>query len=225
MRVTDQMLARTSQKTGIPLQKNTLLDIMNKSSSSSDSLFSPVKGKNSTDSYLQKLNSKNSKEMKEAAEEMSEYASKLHEEGADSLFAKAAASGSTSEVVSNIMGLADAYNKTLQYLKGSESALHKFYMQELKGYTSDHADALKKAGVTENRDGSLAVQKDILESADLDTLEEIFGSASVFSEKVGYIGGRVAENAASSAGILGGYDSEGIDYWNSFTKSMYDFWG
>lgn len=225
MRITNQMLARTSQKTGIPLQKNTLLDIMNKSSSSPGSLFSPVDRNGSTNSYLQKVNSQNSKELKEAAEELSGYASKLHEEGADSLFAKAAASGNTSEVVSNIMGLANSYNKTLRYLNGSDSALNKFYMQELKGYVSDHTDALRKVGVTRSKDGSLKVLEDTLKTADLDSLKEAFGSASGLSEKVGYVSGRVSENAYSSASILGGYNSDGLDYWNSFTKNMYDFWG
>lgn len=226
MRITNQMLARTSAKTGIPLQKNTLLDIMNKSSSVSSNPLSSVGSKNNISSVLQKQNKRSNEQLKSSAERLSDYASKLNDESANSLFAKAQASGDTSELVANITGMTDAYNKTLKNMNGSDSALNKFYAQELKSYVSDHAAALRAVGITTNKDGSLNVQKDALMAADLDSLKAAFGSTSAFSEKVGYVSGRIAENAAvSSASILGGYDSNGLDYWNSFSKSMYDFWG
>lgn len=224
MRITNQMMARTSARTGIPLQQNSLLDIMNKKSASS--IGSMVSSAGSTNSFLQKLNSKSSAQLKESAENLGSYISKLYDDGKDSLFAKAEASGDTSELVKNITGMADAYNKTLKYLSASDSALNKFYAQELKNYTSDHAEALKAAGVTRNKDGSLSIQKDVLSAADIDSLKAAFGSASGFSDKVGYVAGRTAANAsASSASILSGYDKSGMDYWNSFTKNMYNFWG
>lgn len=223
MRITNQIMARTAAKTGIPLQQNTLLDIMNKKSASVGNMASSA---GNTDSFLQKLNSKSSEQLKAAAESLGDYASKLYDDGEDSLFAKAAASGDKSELLANITGMTDAYNKTLKYLSGSDSALNKFYAQELKNYTADHADALKAAGVTRNKDGSLSIQKDALNAADIDVLKAAFGSASGFSDKVGYVAGRTAENAsAPSASILGGYDRNGMDYWNSFTKNMYNFWG
>lgn len=226
MRITNQMLARTAEKTGIPLQQNSLLDIMNKKSSSSGSLFPSVGETNHTNPYLQKQNAKNNKQLKDAAESLSEYASKLNEEGDDSLFAKAEASGNTSDLTAMITSLVDAYNKTAKGLKGSGSALDQFYAQELKSYVSDHSAALKAVGVNRNNDGSLTIQKDVLNKADVESLKKAFGSASGFSEKVGYVSGRVAENAAaSSASILSGYDKNGTDFWSSFTKNMYDFWG
>lgn len=230
MRITNQMMARTAAKTGIPLQQNTLLDIMNKKSAFTGNAVSSLgnagSAVGSANSFLQKLNSKSSAQLKEAAESLEDYVSKLCDDGKNSLFARAEATGDKSELIANITGMADAYNKTLKYLGGSDSALNKFYAQELKNYTSDHSDALKAAGVTRNKDGSLSVQKDALNAADLDSLKEAFGSASGFSDKVGYVAGRTAENAsAASASILGGYDRNGMDYWNSFTKNMYNFWG
>lgn len=223
MRITNQMMARTAAKTGIPLQQNTLLDIMNKKSNSVGSMVSPA---GNTNSFLQKLNGKSSTELKKAAENLEDYVSKLNDDGKDSLFAKAEASGDTSELAAHITGMAEAYNKTLKYLGSSDSALNKFYGQELKNYASDHASALQAVGVTRNRDGSLSIQKDVLKAADIDSLKAAFGSTSGFSDKVGYVAGRTAENAyAASASILGGYDKNGTDYWNSFAKNMYNFWG
>lgn len=226
MRITNQMMQLTSKRTGIWLQQNTLLDILNKSSSQTDSLLSSVSKNGSTDTFLQKLNDKSSKQLKEAAQSLNDYASKLNDDGKDSLFARAEASGSTAELVENIKGMASAYNKTVKYLSGSDSALDKFYQQELKSYLSDNTEALKKVGITKKSDGGISIQEDVLKAADLDSLKAAFGSESGFSEKVGYVSGRVAENASvSSAGILGGYNSSGLDYWNTFTKNMYDFWG
>ena len=226
MRITNQMMQQIAKKTGIPLQQNTLLDILNKSSSPSNSLLPSVESSGSTNTFLEKLNNKSNKQLKEAAESLSDYASRLDDDKEGSLFAKAEASKDTSELVAHIKGMAGAYNKTIKYLNGSDSALDKFYQQELKTYLSDHADALKKVGITRNQDGSISMDENVLKAADLDSLKAAFGSSSGFSEKVGYVAGRVAENSrASSAGILGGYNSSGMDFWNSFTKNMYDFWG
>ena len=186
MRITNQMMARTAAKTGIPLQQNTLLDIMNKKSAFTGNAVSSLgnagSAVGSANSFLQKLNSKSSAQLKEAAESLEDYVSKLCDDGKNSLFARAEATGDKSELIANITGMADAYNKTLKYLGGSDSALNKFYAQELKNYTSDHSDALKAAGVTRNKDGSLSVQKDALDAADLDSLKKAFGSASGFSD-------------------------------------------
>ncbi len=228
MRITNQIMQQTAKRTGIPLQQNSLLDILNKSSSSNSLLPSVGKssGLGSTNAFLEKLNDKSSKQLKDAAQSLSDYASNLAEDKEGSLFAKAEASKDTSELVAQIKGMAEAYNKTLKYLNGSDSALNKFYQQELNSYLTDHADALKKVGVTKKNGGGISIDEEVLKAADIESLKAAFGGASGFSEKVSYVSGRVAENArVSSAGVLGGYDSGGKDFWNYFTSNMYDFWG
>lgn len=226
MRITNQMLARTAQKSGIPIQQNSLLNIMNKKSSSSSDLLSSLGNTSQTNSLLQNLNHKDNKQLEVAAESLSSYASKLFEEGEGSLFGKAEASGDTSELVKQISNMADAYNKTVKYLKSSDSPLNRFYLQELQSYVSDHSEAMKEVGVTRNNDGSLSVNRDTLSAAGIDALKAAFGSASGFSEKVGYVSGRVAENAAAlDDSILSGYNSSGKEALSSFAKNMYNFWG
>lgn len=53
MRITNQMLALTAQKSGISLQPNTLLDIMNKKQSVSSDLISSLGNTKNTNSLLQ----------------------------------------------------------------------------------------------------------------------------------------------------------------------------
>ncbi len=226
MRITNQMIARTAAKSGISLQQNTLLNILNKSQSPSQTLFPSVSNKKGTKDFWQNMNNTDSKQLAAAAGSLSAYASKLQASGENSLFEKAEKTGDSSELTEQIIGMADAYNKTLKHLKGSKSTLDMFYRQELKGYAADHADALRKVGVSVNADGSIKIQQDVLASASIESLKAAFGSASGFMEKVGYVSGRVAENAAaSSASILNGYDRTGKEYMDAFRKGMYDFWG
>lgn len=226
MRITNQMLAKTAAKSGIPLQQNTLLDIMNKKKSSSDNWFSSIGNTEKTNSLLQGQNTKNSKQLEAAAESLSDYAAKLYEEGEGSLFAEAEATGDTSKLVETITKMADSYNKTVKYLKGTDSMLNQFYLQELKGYVSENKKAMEKAGVTLDKDGSLRVAADVLKAADLETLKAAFGSGSGFTEKTSYVGSRVAENAvAAQESLAGTYGSNGKEYLNAIAQNKYNFWG
>ena len=189
-------------------------------------LFRSLGKTGQANSALQGISRKNSRQLEMSAASLESIAEKLAADGENSLFAKAKKTGDTSEIVANAESLADAYNKTLSVLKKSDSSLDRFYRQELQNYVTEQSGVLKAVGITKNRDGSLSVQKDTLKNADLDSLEKAFGSASGFSEKVGYVSGRVAENAAAwDTGILNGYGSTGKEYYNSFVESMYDFWG
>ena len=226
MRITNQMLARTAQKSGIPLQQTSLLDIMNKKSASASDWASSLGNTKNTNSLLQNLSDKENKKLGEAAKNLSGYAAGLLGDGEDSLFAEAEKTGDTKELVDHISGMVDSYNKTIKQLKGSDSALNGFYLQELKNYAAENEDALKAAGITRNKDGSLSVDKDTLSAAGPDVLKAAFGGASGFTEKVGYVSGRVAENASAySNSILSGYNSAGKEALSSYAKNMYNFWG
>lgn len=225
MRITNQMLARTAKESGIPLQQNSLLNIMSKKDSPVN-LLSSLDSTGTNNSLLQNINSKSNKKLEAAAENLSSLATKLYGQGEDSLFAKAEETGDTSELVSYIEEMADAYNETLKHLEKSDSPLNDFYSEELKSYVAEQSGALQAIGITTKKDGGLSIQKDILENAGIDSLKAVFGSSAGFIEKVGYVSGRVAENAAAmDASLLNSYDATGAESMSSFLESMYDFWG
>lgn len=227
MRITNQMIARAAIKSGLPIYQNTLLDYINSSSAPAvDSLLSSQNSAGKANSVLQSLNRKNSRQLEEAAESLSSAAEKLNKEGESSLFAKARETGDASEIAANAERMAASYNKTLSYLRKSDSSLNRFYLQELQSYVNGQSGVLQAVGITKNKDGSLSVQKDTLKNADLDSLEAAFGSKSGLTEKISYVSGRVAENAAAlERSYLSGYNSTGTEYYNAFAKSMYNFWG
>lgn len=225
MRITNQILARTAAKSGIPLQQTTLLDIMNRDSSSGD-LLSSLNRMSQGNTALQSLRSKESEKLEKAAESLSDSAARLAEEGEDSLFAKAEKSGDTSEIVSEAQKLAEYYNQTVGYLGNTDSVLNSFYQKELQSYISENADALRAVGITVKADGKLRVDEAALKEAGLDSLRAAFGAGSGLTVKVGYVSGRVAENAAAmDASILNGYTAEGLSSFDSFELGKYNFWG
>ena len=227
MRITNQMMARASAKSGIPLQQTSMLNyLQNMNKTGSQTLLSSLGNTTQTNSLLRSISKKNSLQLESSAESLSDFAAKLAGNGDDSLFAKAEQSGDTSEIIATAERMAESYNKTIKSLKSSDSTLNKFYLQELSGYTAGQSDALKAVGITRNKDGSLSIQKDTLKSADLDSLKKAFGSESGFAEKVSYVGSRVAQNAAAlGSAALNGYSNTGRELYNSFARSMYDFWG
>ncbi len=227
MRITNQMIARASIKSGLPIHQNTLLNYINNSSTeTSNSLLSSLGSTNRANSVLRSLSRKNSRQLEEAAKSLSEASEKLGSEGTDSLFAKAKETGDTSEITANVENMAASYNKTLKYLRESDSSLNKFYLQELQSYVNGQSGVLQAVCIINNKDGSLSVQNDVLKKADLDSLNAAFGAASGFSEKMGYVSERVAENAAAlDTSYLSGYSNTGKEYYNAFARNMYDFWG
>ena len=176
MRITNQMMARASAKSGIPLQQTSMLNyLQNMNKTGSQTLLSSLGNTTQTNSLLRSISKKNSLQLESSAESLSDYAAKLAGNGDDSLFAKAEQSGDTSEIIATAERMAESYNKTIKSLKNSDSTLNKFYLQELSGYTAGQSDALKAVGITRNKDGSLSIQKDTLKSADLDSLKKAFG--------------------------------------------------
>lgn len=225
MRITNQMLARTSAKSGIPLQQTTLLDIMNRDSSSGD-LLSSLNRTSKGSTVLQSLRSKESAKLEKAAESLSDSAERLAEEGEDSLFAKAEESKDTSAIVSEVQKMAEYYNQTAGYLEDTDSVLNNFYQKELQSYIRENADALKAVGITVKKDGRLEVDETVLKEASLDSLKTAFGAGSGLTAKVGYVSGRVAENAAAmDANIMNGYTAQGLSSFDAFEAGKYNFWG
>lgn len=226
MRITNQILARTAAKSGIPLQQNTLLDIMNKSNSDNN-WVSGLKNTSKSNLFGDVKFSKQQEKLKKSADSLRTFATKLNDSGEDSLFAKAQESQSTEELISNIEGMVNSYNTTLENLKGSNGTLDQFYLQELKDAADAKSGELKAIGITRGKDGSLSIDEAALKNADIDSLKSVFGGTSGFTDKIGYIADRVSANAdAAKASLSSGYDAGGImSYFNAFETNKYNFWG
>lgn len=225
MRITTQMLNETAKKAGIPLNTTTLLDYINKDGDDVSSLLSGVNGSSSSSSLLKAKVSLNSYEdIKDGASELEESVSKLaDEEGA--VFEKAKADNDTSELVSLIEKTVENYNSLLEALQKSTSSLDIFYAKSLKELPESVSEELAAIGITINKDGTLEAESEKLKKADIDALENIFGSSSEFTEKLLFVASRIENNAEVNIESVGSTYSQSANILSSYESSKYDFLG
>ncbi len=217
MRVTDQIINETARRAGVPVNMS-LVDYLNKSQKDD---FSDVFGTEAS-TNLAKKNSYEKLEKK--AEELVKNAQAFLAEGQDSMFAKAKESGDYEEVYSQVEKLLDSYNATLKSLKGSSSTLDSYYSQMLKDAAGENSEALKTAGITIGKDGTLSIDKEKLKELDKESLEKLFGPSGTFTEKIAFLGERVADNAGANAlSYSSKYNASGNSY--AAFGSKYDIWG
>lgn len=217
MRITDQVMNATARKAGVPVNLS-LVDYLNKNNKNSlEDMFGVDSNTNSAKkSSYEKLEKK--------AEELAKSAQAFLTEGQDSIFAKAKESGDNEELYNAVERLLAGYNDTMKALKSSSSPLDGYYRQMLQDAAEENSEALKAAGITIEKDGTLRVDKDKLKETDIDSLEKLFGPSGTFSEKTAFLGERIADNAGANAlSYSSKYNADGNSY--AILGNKYDIWG
>ena len=117
MRITTQMLANSAAKSGIPIQRTSLLDIIN--NKSSQNLLGTIgKSMNTTSTGATDILRKNNyAKLEDLSEKLSQSASKLAGSDKDSIYDKAKESGDTTDILSDVNKMVEAYNATMKQLK------------------------------------------------------------------------------------------------------------
>lgn len=193
MRITAQMMAAVEQKAGITSSRKSILDYMNENSSSLlDALKSDKETK--TDS----TNVKKYEQQKEAADRLMDELDKLTSGADDSIFARAAESGSTEELCSETKALVEACNSLLTASKSGAGALEKLYVAALKEAAADNEEELSKLGISINSDGSLSVSEDKLSKVSYDTFKSTIGGDSDFMVQLALITTKIGSNARAN---------------------------
>lgn len=193
MRITAQMMAAVEQKAGITSSRKSILDYMNENSSSLlDALKSDKETK--TDS----TNVKKYEQQKEAADRLMDELDKLTSGADDSIFARAAESGSTEELCSETKALVEACNSLLTASKSGAGALEKLYVAALKEAAADNEEELSKLGISINSDGSLSVSEDKLSKVSYDTFKSTIGGDSDFMVQIALITTKIGSNARAN---------------------------
>ena len=193
MRITAQMMAAVEQKAGITSSRKSILDYMNENSSSLLDALKPDK-ETKTDS----TNVKKYEQQKEAADRLMDELDKLTSGADDSIFARAAESGSTEELCSETKALVEACNSLLTASKSGAGALEKLYVAALKEAAADNEEELSKLGISINSDGSLSVSEDKLSKVSYDTFKSIIGGDSDFMVQLALITTKIGSNARAN---------------------------
>lgn len=144
-------------------------------------------GNATTDKYLNDMIKKSNEACdatKDAALSLREHGEALSAAGKDSLLAKAEASGSTKDVVSEIKGFIESYNVMITNMKKNNDTVNKAYDKQLTEEFETHKEALEAVGIKANEDGTLSVDEKVLEGASLEELKALFGKSDSFLQTV-----------------------------------------
>lgn len=138
------------------------------------------------------VNSSKYNAVKTSASELKTLASKLTSEDAESIFAVAEETSDKTGVTDTIEDFVKKYNALMNSLDDLGTTKSDNYRTELKSIIASKSDELKKIGITSNADGTLQVDSDTLNKAELADLKALFqGTSSIASkilEKSVYIG-------------------------------------
>lgn len=221
MRITTQMVNESARKAGLPINRSSLLDYVNRSGSD-NGLLSALKQKQSSAADSAKKTSYEKLEKK--ADQLAQKAAVFTAEGEKSIFEKARERGSNQDIYDSVEELIESYNSTFEILDSMDGTLDTFYNNNLTGFFADNKEALQSIGITMSKNGTLNLDKEKLQAADLETLEKVLGNASGIMKKLSYLAGRISDNAQTNVESLSRqYGSNGSSYNSSFNK--YDFWG
>ena len=220
MRITTQMLANSAAKSGIPIQRTSLLDIIN--NKSSQNLLGTIgKSMNTTSTGATDILRKNN-----LSEKLSQSASKLAGSDKDSIYDKAKESGDTTDILSDVNKMVEAYNATMKQLKTTGGIMNEFYQQQLKNIPAGSKESLESIGISQAKDGSLIVDEKVFRNADADTLQKVLGGENGIASKIGFLGEHINKNASENVvSASNRYGSNGATYMEVFEANKYNFFG
>lgn len=212
IRMTKQMLNRTSRRTGVSSRGSSLLRSNSKSSNARGS------------SLLAKLGTRGISAAK--SNNLKKNAYEKLEKSAEKLKKSSGALISTDDkLLDKVKTFVSDYNDILNEIDNASSTLNSFYKQMMLETTSENKDILKEAGITENRNGYLSLDEKKFNSAGTDILEKVFGKNGRYIDKINYIAGRVDSSAETDLKSLSNqYSSSGRGY-SSYSNNKYNWWG
>ncbi len=207
MRITDNILNKTSLEAGLPLTGgNSLVNQLNGNASGSivDALG------DHTNSASGSLSKNKYRKIKEAAERLEEQANLLKKAGKDSVFEKARESGDTTQLCEEIKKFTEQYNDMMDNLRTDTGAMNSFYRSSMQQAVTESKEALAEIGIIVDKNGKLSVDEEKLKDADLDTVEKLLGGSGTVMTKLSLIAGKIADNAqANLKSASSRYDAAG----------------
>ncbi len=133
-------------------------------------------------------------DMQYHANQVAEYADALKSSNKNSVYDKARESGSTEQIVSDIKGFVAQYNNMLSDLEESGTRADTSILTQINSMARLAEKDLAATGISRKSDGTLVIDEEKLETADVDTLERVWGGSG-FVSKASAKAGTVAATA------------------------------
>jgi hypothetical protein len=124
------------------------------------------------------------------------------------------------EATQSIAGFLNGYNTMISNLTEAGGKTNRNFLEELNTTIGSYGKELAGIGITQNADGTLAMDAEALASADLDSLENLFGPEADFANQLQGQMEHIVERTATTVDTLQIYSTA---YSNSGSYSQYDF--
>ena len=222
MRITTQMLNESARQAGLPINRSTLLDYIKNDGATNPLLEAMNRNKENVANTAKKSNYE---KLENYADQLTQSAQVLLQNGENSLFEKAKASGDNQKVYDSIENLFENYNSTLKALRTTSNTMNDFYRQMLLEAPAETKEGLAGVGITFAKDGTATVDMEKVKAADFATLEGLFGKDSDFVNKVEFLSTRISDNAEANVESLSSAYNAGGNLYSAMNSSKYDFWG
>lgn len=222
MRITTQMLNESAKNSGLPINRSSLLDYINKDGASNPLLEALNKNKEIAANSAKK---DSYEKLDKEADLLTQAAEGLLQDGENNLFEQAKASGDKQKVYDSIENLLESYNSTLKALRTTSNTMNDFYKQMLLEAPVEAKEGLESVGITFAKDGTVVADMEKVKAADFTTLEGLFGKESDFVNKIQFLSTRILDNAeANVESLSSAYNANGNLY-SAMGSSKFDFWG
>lgn len=208
--------------------RNTAVGTALNSSSGSNNSGAVKKQTDSKKSGTQQEVYKESKEnytaMKKAAESIKEHTEKLQEafERTWEELTQEDAAKYKKEATEEIRGYAEDYNILVKMLAKEGGSTNETYFQQFKDYFQSFKDSLAEVGITRTADGSLSVDEKLLNAADLQKLEKLFGEGNSFAGRVKERIENIINNAKMNLSVLNSSLYSGNYTYNKYGSDIFD---
>lgn len=222
MRITTQMLNEATQKSGLQVQRRTLLDYVN-NKNAGNSLFQALSASRTNSSNASKLSTY--EKLESSADKLLQQVTSFIADDEESIFDKIEKDGKEEDketLYDSIDSMIESYNAIMNSLKTSTGTLDSYYRKMMKEVAAENEEALADIGISVERDGSMSLNMDKLKACDIATVKDVLGESGTFSTKIGLLAAHISDNAEANVESLSSqYNSLGSTY--SASSSKYNF--
>lgn len=126
------------------------------------------------------------------------------------------------EAVSEVTALIEDYNNMIKSMTEEGGKVNEIYLKQMKGYFQNAKIKLEELGITQNSDGTLSVDQELLNAASGQKLKEVFGTQESFIEDIGKRAENVISNAETNLAILNKSQYAGNYSYNRYGSDIFD---
>lgn len=126
------------------------------------------------------------------------------------------------DVVTEVSGVISDYNQMIKKMTEEGGSVNEIYAKQMKGYFQNAKSKLEELGITQNSDGTLSLNKELLNAADASKMKEVLGKAGTFIDDIGKRAENVIANAETNLAVLNRSQYAGNYSYNQYGSDIFD---